>query len=105
MNEKDLKKLTRYQLLELLIVQTERADKLEKKLEQAKEVIKEQEQRISGLSASSQFEKVFKASQEVADRYIQAAKIQAAEIEADANKKADEIVANAARRAMEISGE
>lgn len=35
MTEKDLRKLNRYQLLEMLIMQTERADKLQSKLEEA----------------------------------------------------------------------
>ena len=34
MTEKDLRKLNRYQLLELLIVQTDRADKLQAKLDE-----------------------------------------------------------------------
>ena len=34
MTEKELKKLNRYQLLELLLAQTERADSLEQKVEQ-----------------------------------------------------------------------
>jgi hypothetical protein len=35
--EKDLRKMNRYQLLELLIQQTERADKLQAKLELAEQ--------------------------------------------------------------------
>lgn len=34
MTEKELKKLNRYQLLELLLAQTERADTLQKKVEE-----------------------------------------------------------------------
>ena len=51
MTEKDLKKLNRYQLLELLIVQTDRADKLQAKLDAAENQLANQELQISSLGS------------------------------------------------------
>ena len=47
MTEKELKKLNRYQLLELLIIQTERANKLQATLDEAKRRLEDQETNIS----------------------------------------------------------
>ncbi len=95
MTEKDLKKLTRYQLLEMLIAQTQRADELEKRLEETEKQLKEQNIELSSLGsiaeASLQLWGVFQAAQEAADTYVAAAKKRAKEIEAKAQKKAAEI--------------
>lgn len=84
LTEKELKKLNRYQLLELLILQTERADKLQAKLEAAEKQLAEQEVHIASLGsiaeASLQLNGVFQAAQAAADMYIEAAKRQAADI-------------------------
>lgn len=84
LTEKELKKLNRYQLLELLILQTERADKLQAKLEAAEKQLAEQEVHIASLGsiaeASLQLNGVFQAAQAAADMYIEAAKKQAADI-------------------------
>ena len=109
MTEKDLKKLNRYQLLELLIVQTERADKLQRKLEEAEHQLQEQELKISSLGsiaeASLQLRGVFRAAQDAADMYIAAAKKHADEIEAAAHKKAAEILTQTQAQACRIKGE
>ena len=92
MKEKDLKKLNRYQLLELLIVQTERADSLQAKLEEAEKQLNEQELKMASLGsiaeASLQLGGVFEAAQKAADLYVDAAKKRAAQIEEVAYKKA-----------------
>lgn len=109
MTEKDLKKLNRYQLLEMLIVQKERADKLQTKLEAAEEQLANQELQISSLGsiaeASLQLKGVFQAAQDAADMYIDAAKKCADEIENAAHKKAAEILAQAQAQARRIKGE
>ena len=109
MTEKDLKKLNRYQLLELLIIQTDRADKLQAKLDAAQEQLANQELRISSLGsiaeASLQLKGVFQAAQDAADMYLEAAKKRANEIEEDAHKKAAEILAQAQAQAHRIKGE
>ena len=109
MTEKDLKKLNRYQLLELLIVQTDRADKLQAKLDIAEKQLENQELQISSLGsiaeASLQLKGVFQAAQDAADMYIDVAKKSAEEIEDAAHKKAAEILAQAQAQARRIKGE
>ena len=109
MTEKDLKKLNRYQLLEMLIVQTDRADKLQAKLDIAEKQLENQELHISSLGsiaeASLQLKGVFQAAQDAADMYIDAAKKHAEGIEDAAHKKAAEILVQAQAQARRIKGE
>lgn len=109
MTEKDLKKLNRYQLLELLIAQTDRAEKLQAKLDTAEAQLANKELHISSLGsiaeASLQLKGVFQAAQDAADMYIDAAKMHADEIEENAHKKAAEILAQAQAQARRIKGE
>lgn len=103
MTEKDLKKLNRYQLLELLIVQTERADKLEASLKLAERRMVDQTLQITPLGsiaeASLHVEGVFQAAQKAADMYIDAAKKKAEEIERAARENAEAIIAEAEAKA------
>ena len=107
--EKDLRKLNRYQLLEMLIMQTERADKLQEKLEAAESQLNDKEIRLTDLGsiaeASLQLSGVFEAAQTAADRYLEAAKKHAEELEEDAHKKAAEILMQAQAQARRIKGE
>ena len=109
MTEKDLKKLNRYQLLELLIVQTDRADKLQAKLDIAEKQLANRELQMFSLGsiaeASLQLKGVFQAAQDAADMYIDAAKLRADEIEEAAHKKAAEILAQAQAQARRLKGE
>lgn len=97
MTEKELKKLNRYQLLELLIVQTERADKLQAQLERAQERLNDKEIQMTVLGsiaeASLELSGVFTAAQKAADTYLDAAR-----------KKADQIVKEAEEKASQIMG-
>lgn len=107
--EKDLRKLNRYQLLELLIVQTERADKLQAKLDAVEKHLVEQDLKMTSLGsiaeASLQLSGVFQAAQAAADRYLDAAQKKAEDIEATAHKKAAEILYQAQTQARRIKGE
>jgi len=98
MTEKDLRKLTRYQLLELLVVQTERADKLQQRLEEAERQLDQQNLQLMELGsvaeASLVLKGVFQAAQEAADLYL-----------AEARKRADAIVAQAEEEASKRKGE
>ena len=98
MTEKDLRKLNRYQLLELLVVQTERADKLQARLEATEKQLNDQNIQLASLGsiaeASLELKGVFNAAQEAADMYVNAAK-----------KKAEEIIAQAEEQARHIKGE
>lgn len=109
MTEKDLKRLNRYQLLELLIVQSDRAEKLQAKLDEAETQLANKELQISSLGsiaeASLQLKGVFQAAQDAADMYIDAAKQRAEEIEEAAHRKAAEILTQAQAQARRIKGE
>ncbi len=99
MTEKDLRKLNRYQLLELLVMQTERADKLQARLEETTRQLNEKNIQISSLGsiaeASLQLGGVFQSAQQAADMYIDAAKKRAEEIEEAAREKAAQIIMQA----------
>ena len=109
MTEKELKKLNRYQLLELLILQTERADKLQACLADAESQLSNIQIQISSLGsmaeASLQLCGVFQAAQDAADMYINAAKKRAEEIEEEAHKKGTAIISQALEEARHIKGE
>ena len=94
MTEKELKKLNRYQLLELLLVQTERADSLQQKADQLQAKLDERELRFARLGsiaeASVYVSGVFEAAQKAADLYLESAKKQADELVAQARLQAAE---------------
>lgn len=106
MTEKELKKLNRYQLLELLIIQTERADKLEKKLEEMQEKLDSREVQLTVMGsiaeASMQLSGVFEAAQNAADMYVNAAKERAVQIEKEAVQRAEAILGAALQRAENL---
>ena len=107
MTEKELKKLNRYQLLELLVLQTERADELQKKVEELEIKLEERELDFSKLGsiaeAAIQISGVFEASQQAADMYLNSAKKEAADIIANARSQATSIISHAERKARYIS--
>ena len=109
MTEKDLRKLNRYQLLELLILQTERAEKLQQKLDAAEQRLNNQDLRLTTLGsiaeASLQLSGVFQAAQEAADQYLYQAKKRAEEMEEAARQKAEAILAEAEAKALARSFE
>ena len=109
MKEKDLKKLNRYQLLELLIAQTERADQLQARLEEAEQKLNDKELRIKSLGsiaeAALELNGVFQAAQTAADQYLNAAKKRAKAIEDIAKRKADALLAKAGEKAQNSNEE
>ena len=78
MTEKELKKLNRYQLLEMLILQTERAEQLEQELRETRQKLEAHDLRIAELGsiaeASLQLSGIFEAAQRAADMYVEEAK-------------------------------
>lgn len=94
MTEKELKKLNRYQLLELLVMQTERADSLQKKAEQLQAQLDDRELRFARLGsiaeASVYISGVLEAAQKAADLYLESAK-----------KQADDLITEARRQVAE----
>lgn len=109
LTEKELKKLNRYHLLELLILQTERADKLQARLDETENQLNNLNIQISSLGsiaeASLQLRGVFDAAQDAADMYIDAAKKQAEEILEAARKQSAEMIAKAAEEVRSIKGD
>lgn len=99
MTEKELKKMNRYQLLELLIMQTDRVEQLQHRLEEAERELKEQNIRLSELGsiaeASLQLSGIFEAAQKAADIYLKEARLRA-------EKEASDIVAHAEEKAHAI---
>jgi len=106
LTQKDLRKLNRYQLLELLVTQTERADRLEARLEATEQQLITQYKQITSMGsiaeASLQLGGVFEAAQAAADLYLQAAQERAKEIEEAAHQKAQQIIADAEAKAQSI---
>jgi len=76
--EKDLKKLSRKQLLELLLEQTRRADMLEKQLKAAEARLKEriilESEAGSIAEAALKLNGVLEAAQAAADQYLESIK-------------------------------
>ena len=106
MTEKELKKLNRYQLLELLVVQTARADELQKQLDQAQSQLDSKEIDMVAIGsiaeASVQVGGLFEAAQNTVEIYLQSARKRIQEMEADAAAKAARIIADATEEASRI---
>jgi hypothetical protein len=106
LTEKELKKLNRYQLLEMLIIQTERAEELKNKLEEAQKQLdsREVEMTVMGsiAEAALHLNGVFEAAQNAADTYINAVKERTAAMEAEAASRAEAIIKEAKRQAQQI---
>lgn len=106
MTEKELKKLNRYQLLDMLIIQTERANHLQKQLEAAQEKLDAREVQMTVMGsiaeASLHLGGVFEAAQNAADIYLNAAQERAVLIEEDARQKAEQILQNAQWQADQV---
>jgi len=105
--EKELKKLNRYQLLELLVAQTKRADELQARLDELEQLLADRDIEMDALGsiaeASLRLNGVFQAAQEAADAYLLAAKKRAVGVEFAARKKAADILAEANEKVKHIN--
>ena len=102
MTEKELKKLNRYQLLELIILQTEQITDLEKQLQTARSLLENQQIQVaqagSIAEAALQLSGIFEAAQTAADSYLANVKIHtenADRIEDEARREAAQILSQA----------
>ena len=109
MTEKELKKLNRYQLLELLVMQTTKADELEIQNEELKKKNEELQSLLNEKGNVFEFKNIEGLEIGSADDTLQmisglliAAKNTAAVYLKDAKKKADEIERNAQENADQI---
>lgn len=102
MTEKELKKLNRYQLLELIILQTQEIDSLKKQLADTEQKLESQQIRVSQAGsiaeAALQLNDIFQVAQSTADLYVQRVRQQdekAEQIEHTARQAADTMLLNA----------
>lgn len=99
MTEKDLKKLNRYQLLELLIMQTEQTKELQKQLEEAKAQLASRDmhmQEIGSIAeAALHLSGIFEAAQTAAALYLNGVKERVAAMEAEYRQQAEAILEGA----------
>lgn len=116
MTAKELKKLNRYQLLELLIEQTQRADYLQQRIEELEYELQDMQYRLedrnlklsqlgSIADASLQITGVLEAAQQAADIYLASAKKQAIDILEDAYQQSTSIYIQAETRSRGNSAE
>lgn len=110
MTEKELKKLNRYQLLELIIIQTEELEKVKTQLAETQQKLEERilqiEQAGSIANAALQLGGVFEAAQAAADMYLENIKEkhqQAEKLLADAKIKAAQILKDAGADADDMA--
>ena len=80
MTEKDLRKLNRYQLLELLMMQTEENRQLQQEVERLRQQQMKLEEMGSVAEASLLLNGVFEAAQKAADDYVNEARDRAQRI-------------------------
>ena len=99
MNSKEAKKLTRAELLELLIEQTEENQRLTQKITRLEETLAQRllvmERSGSIAEAAMQLTGIFQSAQEAADLYVNAAKKFAKDVETAAYEEAANILAKA----------
>ena len=106
MTDKELKKLTRAELLELLLLQTRRADTLEEELKEAKIQLESKEITIDNAgsiaSAALQLSGIFEKAEAAAAEYLENIKMLSdkqnkvcARLESESRKKAEEMIAEA----------
>ena len=105
MKEKELRKLTRKQLLELLLVQTERAEKLEEELKEKEALLKNRQltelEAGNIADASLRLNGVFEAAQAAAEQYLENIMSKSSNVE----EKAEAIITEAKKKAENMIAE
>lgn len=98
MTEKELKKLNRYQLLEIIVMQKEEIEKLTAEVKRTNDLLKNQQIKLARAGniaqASLMLSGVFEAAQEAADIYLDSVK--------EYTDKGDAIIAAAKVEARKI---
>lgn len=94
MTDKELKRLKRVDLLELLIAQSRENDRLRTELEEVRSKLEAKEMTMkragSIAEAALQLNKVFEAAQAAADQYLLSVKAQAGEVPEKSWEEAEE---------------
>jgi cell division septum initiation protein DivIVA len=106
LTEKELKKLNRYQLLELLVIQSEQIKDMQHQIEEMQKLLDSRDIQMSVVGsiaeASLQLGGVFTAAQKSADIYLAAVQERLSEIEASAMEEAERIIQQAQLQADKI---
>lgn len=93
MTEKELKKLNRYQLLELIIMQSEELESVKAQLQQAQHQLEQRNIDIKEAGniaqAALQLSGIFEAAQAAADMYIENVKLNSEKCLQQQNKEAE----------------
>lgn len=124
MTEKELRKLNRRDLLEMLIMQAKRTEELQTQLNESKQQLEDKELTVSNAGsmaeAALKLNGIFEAADAAAAQYIKSVSDgdvtlmtasqadytkEAEEIISDAKNKAQEIIDKATAKAKEITGE
>ena len=106
MTDKELKKLTRAELLELLLIQTQRADVLEEELSKAKDELQNKEIKIENAGsiagAAVQLSGIFEKAEVAAGEYLENIKMLSdhqeevcAKLISESKKRAEKIISDA----------
>lgn len=110
MTDKELKKLSRRELLELLLEQTKRADELQRLLDEANQKLESRDIELnkagSIAEAALKLNGIFQAAEAAAEQYVESVK-KAAEVrpekeKTDSEKKADTPIASEKTKKEEI---
>lgn len=94
MTDKELKRLSRRELLEMLIVQTRRVELLEKRLEEANQKLADRSLLIADCGSLAEavmkLNGVFEAAQNAADQYLENIRLMQQNVkQADGSEEAD----------------
>ena len=106
MTEKELRKLNRYQLLELLVMQSTQVQDLQKQLEEARRELDSRDIQMTVVGsiaeASVQVGGLLEAAQKTADVYLDAVKERIEIMETEATRRAEQIMEEARQKAQRI---
>lgn len=116
MSNKELKNLNRKQLLELLLEQTERAERLEEKLKETQRKLDDRmltESNAGSIAeASLKLNGIFESAQNAAEQYLENIRVLSekqeeinARREAESRKKAEDMIATAEKKCREREAE
>ena len=106
MTEKEMRRLNRYQLLELLVLQTAQVDTLQKQLEETQKQLENRRLQMEVMGslaeAAVHLSGVLEAAQNAADIFLANAQERIAAKETEAAEEAARIIRQAQQRAQQI---
>ncbi len=104
MTEKELRRLNRYELLEMLLAQGKKVERLERELAEANEKLNKRQQILASsgtmAEAALRLNRVFEAADNAADEYINNVKLIADGLISDARRKAAHIISDAKEQSL-----